>query len=272
MAMDLEERYERRAPFGVPFAESFGLHLLVVGALVGSVWLHGRVRGNEWGQNMDAGAIQANLVSNAPSIPLPQIQKPTDNVLATENPSPAPAIEKEQTVPAPDLKAIPIPVKQPAEKRPPPKKEAPPKQEQKHPQPQKQLKDRANFGEQQQSSLPQSMAQQQSQIARGTRLGDRWQRFPFPLVCSDYPAQNSGKLAHPGSRPLHPAGAKAYIYFTLSRDGAPSDVKVGESSGSASLDQSCLRAVQRVDSYGPLPSGYSGSSLQVSYYCEFTGR
>ncbi len=115
MSIDLEERYERRAPFGVPFAESLGLHALVIGALVSSVWLHSRIRGNEWGQNLD-GAIQANLVSNAPSIPLPQIQKPTDNVLATENPSPAPAIEKEQTVPTPDLKAIPIPVKAPPKK------------------------------------------------------------------------------------------------------------------------------------------------------------
>jgi periplasmic protein TonB len=33
-----------------------------------------------------------------------------------------------------------------------------------------------------------------------------------------------------------------------------------------------LRAVQRVDSYGPLPAAYNGSTLQVSYYCEFTGR
>ena len=161
MPMDVEERYERRAPFGVPFAESFGLHLLVIGALATSVWLHSRIRGNEWGQNLD-GAIQANLVSNAPSIPLPQIQKPTDNVLATENPSPAPAIEKQETVPAPDLKAIPIPVKAPPKKEPPPKKEVQPQQQQKHPQPQQQPKDRAQFGEQQQSSLPQSMAQQQA--------------------------------------------------------------------------------------------------------------
>src|SRR5690242_12158129 len=155
MPMDVEERYERRAPFGVPFAESFGLHLAVIGALAISVWVHGRIRGNEWGQNYE-GAIQANLVSNAPAIPLPSVQKPTDNVLATENPSPAPAVEKEQTVPAPDLKAIPIPVKQAAKKEPPPKKEVQPKQEQKHPQQQQQPKDRANFGEQQASSLRRS--------------------------------------------------------------------------------------------------------------------
>jgi periplasmic protein TonB len=269
MPMDVEERYERRAPFGVPFAESFGLHLLVIGALVSSVWLHSRIRGNEWGQNLD-GAIQANLVSNAPSIPLPQIQKPTDNVLATENPSPAPAIEKQETLPAPDLKAIPIPVKAPPKKEPPPKKEVQPQQQQKHPQPQP--KDRAQFGEQEQSRLPQSMAQQQAAApaAPVSVTGGGGFRFPYYVAIIQRKTQENWLKQEVD--PSTPSGAKAYIYFTLSRDGAPSDVKVGESSGSASLDQSCMRAVQRVDSYGPLPAAYTGSTLQVSYYCEFTGR
>jgi protein TonB len=250
MPLDVEERYERRAPFGVPFAESFGLHLLVIGALASSVWLHSRIHGNEWGQNLD-GAIQANLVSNAPSIPLPQIQKPTDNVLATENPSPAPAIEKQETLPAPDLKAIPIPVKQPAKKEPPPKKEAQPKQA---------------------SSLPKSMSQQQSEApaAPVSVTGGGGFRFPYYVAIIQRKTQENWLKQEVD--PSTPGGAKAYVYFTLSRDGAPSDVKIGESSGSASLDQSCLRAVQRVDSYGPLPAAYNGSSLQVSYYCEFTGR
>jgi periplasmic protein TonB len=272
MPIDVEERYERRAPFGVPFAESFGLHLLVIGALMSSVWLHSRIRGNEWGQNLDAGAIQANLVSNAPSIPLPQIQKPTDNVLATENPSPAPAIEKQETLPAPDLKAIPIPVKAPPKKEPPPKKEVQPQEQQKHPQQQEQPKDRANFGEQQASSLPRSMAtqQQQTPAAPVSVTGGGGFRFPYYVAIIQRKTQENWLKQEVD--PSTPSGAKAYIYFTLSRDGAPSDVKVGESSGSASLDQSCMRAVQRVDSYGPLPAAYTGSTLQVSYYCEFTGR
>jgi protein TonB len=270
MPLDVDERYERRDPFGAPFAEALGLHLLVIGALVASVWLHTRIHGNEWGQNLD-GAIQANLVSNAPSIPLPQLQKPTDNVLATENPSPAPAIEKEQTVPAPDLKAIPIPVKQ-AVKKEPPKKDVPPKEEQKHTQPQQTPKDRAHFGEQQQSSLPQSMAQQQAQApsAPVSVTGGGGFRFPYYVAIIQRKTQENWLKQEVD--PSTPGGAKAYIYFTLSRDGAPSEVKVGESSGSASLDQSCLRAVQRVDSYGPLPAAYNGATLQVSYYCEFTGR
>jgi periplasmic protein TonB len=271
MAIDVEERYERRAPFGVPFAESFGLHLLVVGALGASVWLHGRIRGNEWGQNYE-GAIQANLVSNAPSIPLPQVQKPSDNVLATENPSPAPAIEKEQTVPAPDLKAIPIPVKQPAKKEPPPKKDNTAKQQQKHPQQQQQPKDRANFGEQQATSMPKSMSQSQSQspAAPISVTGGGGFRFPYYVAIIQRKTQENWLKQEVD--PSTPSGAKAYIYFSINRDGNPSDIRVGESSGSASLDQSCMRAVQRVDSYGPLPAAYTGASLQVSYYCEFTGK
>jgi periplasmic protein TonB len=270
MPMDVEERYERRAPFGVPFAESLGLHALIIGALLLSVWVHGRIRGNEWGQNYE-GAIQANLVSNAPSIPLPQIQKPTDNVLATENPSPAPAIEKEQTVPAPELKAIPIPVKQPPKKE--AKQDTQEKQQQKHPQKQEQPKDRVNTGEQQASSLPRSMAQQETTQAPAAPVsvaGGGGFRFPYYVAIIQRKTQENWLKQEVD--PSTPAGAKAYIYFTINRDGNPSEIRVGESSGSPSLDQSCQRAVQRVDSYGPLPSGYSGATLQVSYYCEFTGR
>jgi len=42
-------------------------------------------------------------------------------------------------------------------------------------------------------------------------------------------------------------------------------------SGSPSLDTSCLRAVQRVDTFGPLPAGYNQSSISVEYYCEYSG-
>ncbi len=269
--MDVEDRYERKSPLAGPFAESVLLHLLLAAGLTATVWLHGRVHGNEWGNNIDAGSIQANLVSNAPSIPLPQTQKPTDNVLATESPSPAPAIAKEETVPAPDLKAIPIPTKQQVKKEP-PKKEAPvPQQQQKHPQPQQQPKDRAQFGEQQAANLPKSSApQQQGPSAPVSVAGGGGFRFPYYVAIIQRKTQENWLKQEVD--PSTPAGTKAYIFFTLSRDGAPSEVKVGESSGSASLDQSCMRAVQRVDSYGPLPSAYSGSTLQVSYYCEFTGR
>jgi protein TonB len=66
-----------------------------------------------------------------------------------------------------------------------------------------------------------------------------------------------------------PRGARVYLVFTIHRDGSPASVQVDRSSGSPSLDLSCQRGVQRVDTFGGLPQAYNQSTLQVSYYCEY---
>ncbi len=77
---------------GSPFAKSTLLHVLIVGGLIGYGYVHNLLHGSEWGSNAtQQGAIQATLVSNA-ALPLPQDHPPTDNVLATENPSLAPEL------------------------------------------------------------------------------------------------------------------------------------------------------------------------------------
>jgi protein TonB len=72
-------------------------------------------------------------------------------------------------------------------------------------------------------------------------------------------------------QPSTPAGARVFVNFSVSRDGNPSNVHVETSSGSPTLDTSCLRAVQRVDTFGALPSGYTQNSISVEYYCEYSG-
>ena len=47
------------------------------------------------------------------------------------------------------------------------------------------------------------------------------------------------------------------MVFTIHRDGSVSDVQMDQSSGSPTLDSSCLRAAQRVDTFGPLPPQYN---------------
>ena len=59
------------------------------------------------------------------------------------------------------------------------------------------------------------------------------------------------------------------LIFTIHKDGSPSDVQLDRSSGSPTLDRSCQRGVQRVDTFGPLPAAYNQSTLKVSYYCEY---
>src|SRR6202453_2020602 len=118
-----------------PFFQSTLMHGLVVGLLIGYGYMHNLFHGSEWGANaFQQGAIQATLVSTA-ALPLPQDHPPTDNVLATETPSVAPALEEQKTEPLPLPDAIPIPEKQapvkPEAKKPvappPPPHPAPPK-------------------------------------------------------------------------------------------------------------------------------------------------
>jgi TonB family protein len=69
--------------------------------------------------------------------------------------------------------------------------------------------------------------------------------------------------------PRTPKGTRVYIVFPVSRSGDPGNPQLDRSSGSPTLDRSCLRAVTRVKTFGALPSGYAGSTLRVSYYCEY---
>ncbi|MGA2216992.1 MAG: energy transducer TonB, partial [Terracidiphilus sp.] len=70
---------------------------------------------------------------------------------------------------------------------------------------------------------------------------------------------------------LTPKGASASIRFTVRQDGSLTDIRIDHPSGSPTLDQSCLRAAQRVDTFGPLPQEWEKSTLLVSYDCKCAG-
>src|SRR5260370_21480846 len=126
---------------------------------------------NTWGGSAAGGAIRVNLVTSA--LPLPADQPPNQNVLATDKPSPAPALPLPKAAPVIDEKAIPILGKhekekpQHAPKTPP--KQPPPKQE-----------NRAQYGEQSGSSIPRAITGQTTTV-RPTSVneGDFGSRFPW---------------------------------------------------------------------------------------------
>jgi protein TonB len=60
-------------------------------------------------------------------------------------------------------------------------------------------------------------------------------------------------------------GHSVVVTFTVHRDGSVSDPRIAQSSGVSSLDLSAIQAVERVNAFGPLPNGYSGSSVSVAY-------
>jgi periplasmic protein TonB len=62
---------------------------------------------------------------------------------------------------------------------------------------------------------------------------------------------------------------RVYITFDVSRDGHPSNVQVEQSSGVPSLDISAVRALQRIDTFGPLPQEYAGNKISVEYWFDY---
>jgi protein TonB len=49
-------------------------------------------------------------------------------------------------------------------------------------------------------------------------------------------------------------------------------VQVEQSSGVPSLDQSAVRALQRIDTFGPLPSDYSGTKISVEWWFDYSKK
>ena len=62
---------------------------------------------------------------------------------------------------------------------------------------------------------------------------------------------------------------RVYIYFEINRSGQPTSIRVEQSSGIPSLDQSALRALQRIDTFGPLPPQYAGNYVSVEFWFDY---
>ena len=62
---------------------------------------------------------------------------------------------------------------------------------------------------------------------------------------------------------------RVYVTFDVMRDGHPANVQVEQSSGVPSLDQSAVRAIQRIDTFGPLPPDYSGNKVSVEFWFDY---
>jgi periplasmic protein TonB len=60
-----------------------------------------------------------------------------------------------------------------------------------------------------------------------------------------------------------------YLTFDITRDGRPTNVQVEQSSGVPSLDISAVRAVQRIDTFGPLPPDYPGGKVSVEFWFDY---
>jgi periplasmic protein TonB len=247
-------------PFAKPATGSLILHALILVSVVTYYVVGGFFHSNIWGGSAAGGAIHVNITS---ALPLPSDQPINDNVLATEKPSPAPEIpQPKEEAKALDLTAIPIPSKVKEKIKPQPAPKSPPRQQPVA------ADNRARYGEQAGTSMPRAITGQTNTVGpTAVGEGDFGSRFPWYVDGINRKMSTSWNKSEVD--PRTPKGARVFLNYVIHRDGTPGDVQIDRSSGSSTLDRSCVRGVQRVDTFGNLPAGYNSSTLKVSYYCEY---
>ncbi|MGA6985958.1 MAG: TonB family protein [Terriglobales bacterium] len=241
-----------------PLAWSLGLHLAFATFVVLYATFIQGLRGQGWGSGGTGDAMGATLVS---AVPLPANPTETTNVLATESKGLA---KSEPTVQEKEPEAIPIPDKN-TKTKPAPVKSA----TQRKSQPETPESNQIPYGEGGPVSGPYTMT------AGGAKGG-----FGFTGTGGDFGSQFAWYVqavqrkvtenwlkyeVDPGIR----EAKRVYLTFDIARDGHPSNVEIEQSSGVPSLDQSAVRALQRIDTFGPLPPDYSGSKVSVEFWFDY---
>jgi len=254
---------------------STALHacLLALVVFLPAVLSHG---GEDWGNNGNGGAsgeaISAHLVSG---IPLPHPKANPENVLANESTGlaqsvPAPVAKPDdhaiaipdkdtKVKPAKEKSAVPAPVREPAHgiAREVPKEIA-------------KADNTVPFGSGGPVAGPYTSFQN-GNTAGGLKFGEGGDgsfgsRFGW---YTDVVARKVHQAWQNEVNPSVDSARRVYILFDIGRNGSPSNVHIEQSSGIPSLDLSATRALQRIDTFGPLPQGYNGSHVSVEFWFDF---
>jgi len=257
------EIYFEHDGWGRALAWSVGLHVGITAALLVYSAIFYRTSGETWGAGGGGEAIGATLVS---TVPLPANPAQTQNVLANESKGltqSQPKIEEKE----PD--AIEIQGKNARIKPKPKKNEETASKEKPLTEPEEETNQVA-FGEGGPVSGPYgtfSAGGAKGGFGITGAGGDFGNKYAWYVqVIQRKVAENWLKYeVDPSIR----SAQRVYITFDVARDGHPSNVQVEQSSGVPSLDISAVRALQRIDTFGPLPSDYSGSKISVEYWFDY---
>ena len=257
------EIYFEHDRWGRALAWSAVLHGAVTASLIVYAAVFAHTNGGTWGAGGGGEAIGATLVSN---VPLPAAPSQTQNVLANESKGVTqsqPKIEPKEKEPD----AIEIQGKNTKVK--PPKKQETVSKEKSQPAPEP-VDNQVAFGEGGPVSGPYgsfSAAGAKGGFGITGGGGDFGTRYAWYVhVIQQKVAENWLKYE---VDPRITAANRVYITFDVARDGHPANVKVEQSSGVPSLDVSAVRALQRIDTFGPLPPDYSGSKISVEYWFDY---
>ena len=258
------EIYFEHDRWGRALAWSAGLHIgVTVALLLYAAVLHSPT-GEGWGAGGGGEAMGVTLVSN---VPLPANQAPTQNVLANESKG---ITQSQPKIEQPEPDAIDIQGKntkiKPKKKQETTTKEKP----QAEPEPES---NQVAFGEGGPVSGPYgtfSAAGAKGGFGISGGGGDFGTKYAWYVhVIQQKVSDNWLKYE---VDPKITTAQRVYITFDVTRDGHPANVQVEQSSGVPSLDISAVRALQRIDTFGPLPPDYSGGKISVEYWFDYSKK
>ena len=244
--------------WGRNLAWSAGLHV----CLAISIALYARfatgAQGEGWGSGGGGEAIGVSLVS---TVPLPASPADAQNVVANESKGLTKSVPKTEEK-EPD--AIPITDKNAK------KSKAQTSSKQQKPQPVEEVNNIVPYGEGGPVSGPYgtfSAGAAKGGFGFSGGSGDFGTRFAWYVrVVQQKVSDNWLKYE---IDPRIRDAQRVYLTFDVMRDGHPANVQIEQSSGVPSLDQSAIRAIQRIDTFGPLPPDYSGNKVSVEFWFDY---
>jgi periplasmic protein TonB len=254
--------YDERESWRGPLAWSTAFHAF----LLASIFLYAAILGSEhaenWGGSGGGGAISATLVSNA-SIPLPTPEVETKNIVANESKGVSQSLPTQVEKPTPE--AIAIPDKN-TKTKPSPSNTTSANTKPKPVTPSNVVP----FGQGGPISGPYGVFSVNgakggfSMTGGGGDFGNR-----FGWYVDAVRRKVSDNWMKYEIDPSISSARRVYITFDILRDGTPTNVQLEQSSGVPSLDQSAVRALQRIDTFGALPPGYSGNKVSVEFWFDY---
>jgi len=238
---------------------SAGLHILVAVSIVVYTVVAPGSGGSNWGSGGVGDAMGVTMVT---TVPLPSTPTDKQNVLANDSKGLTQSQPKAEEK-TPD--AIAIPDKSTKKK---PKPDTSSKQQKE--QPQEEANNVAAFGQGGPVSGPYgafSAAGAQGGFGFTGGSGDFGTRYAWYVKVVQQKVHENW-LAYEVDPRIHEAN-RFYLAFDIGRDGRPTNAQIEQSSGVPSLDQSAIRAIQRIDTFGPLPPDYSGNKVSVEFWFDY---
>lgn len=252
--------FDREEPWRGPLLASSALHAGLVCTVLVVALVNGRSGASWGGERSGDSAINATLVSNA-AIPLPSTEAPKENLVATESkglskPEPVQKVPEPKAIPIPEspVKTKPAPIHRDTIQKPKPVETA---------------SNVVPFGEGGPVSGPYTMFKSDMgsggmQFGTAGSFGSRYSWY----VDAVRRKVSENWLKYEVDPSIHSAN-RVYVTFDIGRSGQPGNVQLSQSSGVPSLDQSAIRALQRIDTFGPLPNDYAGGKVSVEFWFDF---